>query len=98
MKKLDKNTISELDKIQSKALEKISECEDEVVKKVLRILLDREPTKEDAKQCIRAIEKGVTDRYTLIFNGVRLGDVINEFSKDSVGVRFETYEGLIGLN
>ena len=72
---------NQLTKLKKETLSKIEECETKVIKDVLRKLLDREPTNEDGNDCVRAFEKGVTDKYQLIYNGTYLGDVIIKLSK-----------------
>lgn len=79
---------NQLSKFQKENLSKIEKCENKVIKDVLRNVLNREPTKEDAKDCVRAFEKGVTDKYQLIHKGIYVGDVIINLSKNDVVVNF----------
>ena len=68
--------------------QKIEDCENEVISKVLKGLLHRDPTEDDYKACIRAIEKGVEDKYNLIFAGVNLGQVAKEVKSNECLVSF----------
>lgn len=73
------------------------EAEEKVIKSVLRSLLKREPTMEDASKCTRIFKPGITDQYDLEFEGICLGQVKYNFPTigpsesditDKLGVEF----------
>jgi hypothetical protein len=58
-------------------------CEEECIKGVLRNLLDREPTMDDAKACGQILSDPWDGSYQLLYNGIKIGVVryVEENSK-----------------
>ncbi len=63
--------------------------EEEVIKKVLLQLLNREPTIDDAKLTKRMFHEGQPDRYDLVYDNGLLGCVVYE--------NFLNYENTFGI-
>lgn len=72
-------------------LQSYRDAEEKVLKDVLKNLLKREPSIDDAKKLVRVFENGVHDWYHLGYEGVELGIVkYNYYSpvSNSAGVEF----------
>jgi hypothetical protein len=63
--------------LRNEFIEKYKELEERVVKQVLRLLLNREPTIDDAKKCHRIFKLGIIDKYILAYEGTALGQIIH---------------------
>ena len=58
----------------------IHKAEEDVIKQVLKELLKRNPTFDDAKKVTRVFREGLYDKYTLAYDGSPLGIVEMNFS------------------
>jgi len=85
----NKEVVKGLIDMKKNMVEKIEECENEVVQRVLTDLLQREPNEFDYKRCIRAFKKNVTDRYNMIYEGVDLGIILIKLENNECIVSFE---------
>lgn len=73
---------------------KMMEAEENVIKDVLRNLLKREPTLEDAKDLHRFQQEGEFDKYYLAYKNLKLGTVYRNYNIDGgkMGVEFVPFE------
>jgi hypothetical protein len=60
------------------------DAEEELIKTVLKEVLRKDPTEEDAKHVSRVFRSGVHDKYSLVFHNVTLGIVEMNFSPNIV--------------
>lgn len=67
--------------MQSQAIRKMANAEEEVIKKVLRQILKREPIIEDAKKCTCLFRRDNINQYDFIYDGVCLGNIKRNFGK-----------------
>lgn len=63
-------------------------CEEECIKGVLRNLLDREPTMDDAKACGQILSDPWNGSYQLLYNGIKIGTVQYVVEDDKFRVLF----------
>jgi len=62
-------------------VEILKKNEEKVIKDVLRMLLNRQPTTDDARRCTRIFAPGIIDKYLFAYEGVVYGRVTyNSFS------------------
>lgn len=73
---------------------KMMEAEENVIKDVLRNLLKREPTLEDAKDLHRFQQEGEFDKYYLAYKNLKLGTVYRNYNIEGgkMGVEFVPFE------
>jgi hypothetical protein len=64
-----------IQEVFSRIHESMAQAEENVFKEVLRKLLKREPTIEDAKECARLMREGDLDGYSLTYKGLLLGRI-----------------------
>ena len=69
---------------------KLAEAEENVIKEVLRKILEREPTLEDAKDLQRFHQEGEFDKYYLAYKNLKLGTVYRNTNLETgkMGVSF----------
>lgn len=60
-------------------IKKAVQCHEDCIKAVLRQLLKREPTIEDAAKTHRLFKDGEINKYTLAYEGVELGVVQHNY-------------------
>lgn len=80
--------------IVNEVITKMLAAEEKVVKDVLRSLLKREPTIEDAKDLHMLKMEGIEDSYDLAFKKLKLGRITRNFSLDKdykMGVTFTPF-------
>jgi len=70
----------------------LKDCEERVIRSVLAIYLDREPTIEDAKRTTRYFRENEPNCYELAFDKVLLGKISFEFTPEKVSVNFTPQE------
>lgn len=75
-------------------INKIQELEVNILKEVLRQILKREPTLEDAKDLTRFKRDGEFDKYYLAYKNMKLGTVHYNMNIEGcrVGVEFVPFE------
>ena len=73
---------------------KFAAAEDNVIKEILRQILKREPTLEDAKDLQRFQEEGEFDKYYLVYKNLKLGTVYRNTNIESgkMEVEFVPFE------
>ncbi|HND46691.1 MAG TPA: hypothetical protein PLC61_09895 [Chitinophagales bacterium] len=73
---------------------KMAEAEENVIKDVLRQLLKREPTLEDAKDLHKFQKEGEFDKYHLAYKNLKLGTVYRNINIEGgkMGVEFVPFE------
>ena len=59
--------------IQEFIMKNCIQVEEDVIKEILRKILNREPTIDDVKDCTMLSISGVFDEYTFSYRGVTLG-------------------------
>ncbi len=71
-----------------------AEAEENVLKEVLRQILKREPTLEDAKDLHRFQQQGEFDKYYLAYKNLKLGTVYRNTNIEGgkMGVEFVPFE------
>lgn len=71
-----------------------AEAEENVIKEVLRQILKREPTLEDAKDLERFQQEGEFDKYYLAYKNLKLGKVYRNYNIEGgkMGVKFVPFE------
>lgn len=80
----------EQDKLLKKALERQAvKCEEQTIKEVLRKLLDREPTIDDAKRCSQVLSDPWNGSYLLKYNDIEIGIVRYVETDNSFRVEFQ---------
>jgi hypothetical protein len=76
-----------------KAIQKqMVECEMNTIKEVLRRLLDREPTIEDAQRCSQILSDPWNDTYILTYNKVKIGIVRYVRNEEKFRVEFQPFK------
>lgn len=72
----------------------IAKAEENVIKEVLRQILKREPTLEDAKDLHRFQKEGEFDKYYLAYKNLKLGTVYFNMNIEGgkMGVEFVPFE------
>lgn len=85
---------SDLPDIMVQITKQMMEAEENVIKDVLRQLLKREPTLEDAKDLHRFQKEGEFDKYYLAYKNLKLGTVYRNTNIEGVkmGVEFVPFE------
>jgi hypothetical protein len=85
---------SAIDDIMTKITNNLLNAEEEVLKGVLRQILKREPTLEDAKDLQRFQQQGEFDKYYLAYKNLKLGTVYRNTNIEggSMGVKFVPFE------
>lgn len=80
--------------IMAEITRKMMEVEENVLKDVLRNLLKREPTLEDAKDLHRYQQEGEFDKYFLAYKNLKLGTVYRNYNIEGgkMGVEFVPFE------
>lgn len=71
-----------------------AEAEENVIKEVLRQILEREPTLEDAKDLCKFQQVGDFDKYYLAYKNLKLGTVYRyvDIGGGEMGVKFVPFE------
>lgn len=74
----------------AKIIKSYVEAEDNVIKEVLRQILKREPTLEDAKDLCKFQQEGEFDKYVLAYKNRKLGTVYinSNFEGGKMGIKF----------
>lgn len=87
-------TSSALTDMMAQITKNFAEAEEKVIKDVLRQLLKREPTLEDAKDLHRFQQEGEFDKYYLAYKGLKLGTVYRNtnIGGGKMGVEFVPFE------
>jgi len=80
--------------IMAEITRKMMEAEENVIKDVLRNLLKREPTLEDAKDLHRFQQEGEFDKYYLAYKNLKLGTIYRNYNIEGgkMGVEFVPFE------
>ena len=81
--------MTETDKLTKAIQRQAIRCEEECIKGVLRQLLDREPTMEDAKACGQILSEPWDGSYLLTYNDIRIGIVRYIQEPDKFRVEFQ---------
>lgn len=84
----------EIQNIMTEITRKMAEAEEMVIKDVLRNLLKREPTIDDAKDIQILKIEGCFDWYFLAYKNLKLGKVTRNYDLEGgkIGVRFDSCE------
>lgn len=87
-------TSSALTDIVAQITKNFAEAEENVIKEVLRQILKREPTLEDAKELHRFQMEGEFDKYYLAYKNLKLGTVYRNTNIEGgkMGVEFVPFE------
>ena len=85
---------SALPNMMAQITKQMMEAEENCLKEVLRQLLKREPTVEDAKDLQRYQKEGYFDKYYLAYKGLKLGTVFMNYNIEGgkMGVEFVPFE------
>lgn len=85
---------SALPDMMAQITKQMMEAEENVLKDVLRNLLKREPTLEDAKDLHRYQQEGEFDKYFLAYKNLKLGTVYRNYNIEGgkMGVEFVPFE------
>lgn len=87
-------TSSALTDMMAQITKNFADLEENVIKDVLRQILKREPTLEDAKDLHRFQKEGEFDRYYLAYKNLKLGTVYRNTNIEGgkMGVEFVPFE------
>ena len=87
-------TSSALSDIMAQITKNFAEAEENVIKEVLRQILKREPTLEDAKDLHKFQQEGEFDKYYLAYKNLKLGTVYRNTNIEGgkMGVKFVPFE------
>ena len=87
-------TSSDLSDMMAQITKNFAEVEENVIKEVLRQILKREPTLEDAKDLHRFQKEGEFDKYYLAYKNMKLGTVYRNTNIEGgkMGVEFVPFE------
>lgn len=87
-------TSSALTDMMAQITKNFAEAEENVIKEVLRQILKREPTLEDAKDLHRFQQEGEFDKYYLAYKNIKLGTVYRNMNIEGgkMGVEFVPFE------
>lgn len=87
-------TSSALSAMMTQITKNFAEAEENVIKEVLRQILKREPTLEDAKDLQRFQQEGEFDKYYLAYKNLKLGTVYRNTNIEGgkIGVEFVPFE------
>jgi Na+-translocating ferredoxin:NAD+ oxidoreductase RnfG subunit len=83
-----------LSDIMAQITKNFAEAEENVIKEVLRQILKREPTLEDAKDLHKFQKEGEFDKYYLAYKNLKLGTVYRNMNTEGgkMGVEFVPFE------
>jgi Na+-translocating ferredoxin:NAD+ oxidoreductase RnfG subunit len=87
-------TSSALSDMMAQITKNFAEAEENVIKEVLRQILKREPTLEDAKDLHKFQQEGEFDKYYLAYKNLKLGTVYHNtnIEGNKMGVEFVPFE------
>jgi Na+-translocating ferredoxin:NAD+ oxidoreductase RnfG subunit len=85
---------SALSDMMAQITKNFAEAEENVIKEVLRQILKREPTLEDAKGLHKFQQEGEFDKYYLAYKNMKLGTVYRNtnIERGKMGVEFVPFE------
>ena len=91
---LNKGDVTNIDlsDMMAQITKNFAEVEENVIKEVLRQILKREPTLEDAKDLHRFQKEGEFDKYYLAYKNMKLGTVYRNTNSGKIGVEFVPFE------
>ena len=83
-----------LSDIMAQITKNFADAEENVIKEVLRQILKREPTLEDAKDLLKFQQEGEFDKYYLAYKNLKLGTVYcnTNIEGGKMGVEFVPFE------
>ncbi|MFI0427758.1 MAG: hypothetical protein ACH34V_12475 [Flavobacterium sp.] len=87
-------TSSALTDMMAQITKNFADAEENVIKEVLRQILKREPTLEDAKDLHKFQQEGEFDKYYLAYKNLKLGTVYRNTNIEcgKMGVEFVPFE------
>lgn len=85
---LDKEMLSNYDQMTEGLIKELVKVHENMLKKVLRMKLNREPTIEDAKLCTLVTHTKDRDRSEFIYNGESLGWIVRSWEPSASCVKF----------